>query len=49
MKFTRLTSAVLAIVLVLFCLPACSQEVAYADTVFVGMDTVITLRLAKKA
>ena len=48
MKFTRLTSAVLAIVLVLFCLPACSQEVAYADTVFVGMDTVITLRLAKK-
>jgi len=48
MKKTRLLSAVLAMITLLCCLSSCTQEAHYADTVFTGMDTVITLRLASK-
>ena len=47
MKKTKLLSAVLALILLAFTLTSCGQDTSYADTVFVGMDTVITLRLAK--
>ncbi|MBQ7921870.1 MAG: FAD:protein FMN transferase [Clostridia bacterium] len=47
MKKTKLLSALLAILLLTLSLTSCGQKISYADTVFVGMDTVITLRLAK--